>query len=96
MKPSEALLRKRDQVLVLLGRYGVEDARVFGSVARAEDREGSDLDLLVRFPSGTSLFDVSALHLDLERLLGCPVEIVSEGALNGRRGARIRREASEI
>jgi uncharacterized protein len=69
---------------------------VFGSVLRAEDREGSDLDLLVRFPPGTSLLNLSALHLDLEDLLGCPVDVVSEGALRGERGERIRREARRL
>jgi predicted nucleotidyltransferase len=83
-------------MLAILDRYGAEDVRVFGSVVREEDHEGSDLDLLVRFPPGTSLFDVSALHMDLEELLGCPVEIVSEVALRGERGARIRREARRL
>lgn len=96
MKPSEALRHKRDQVLAILDRYGVEDVRVFGSVVRAEDREGSDLDLLAHFPPGTSLLDVSALHLDLEDLLGCRVEVVSERALRGERGERIRSEARRL
>lgn len=96
MKPSEALQHKREQVLAILDRYGAENARVFGSVVRAEDREGSDLDLLVRFPPGTSFLDVSAMHLDLEEVLGCRVEVVSERALRGKRGERIRREAEML
>jgi predicted nucleotidyltransferase len=96
MRPSEALREKRDQALAILRRYGAEDVRVFGSVARATDRDGSDLDLLVRFAPGTSLLDFSALHLDLEDLLGCRVEVVAEKALRGPRGEGIRHEAREL
>jgi uncharacterized protein len=96
VKPSQALTEKRQQVLAVLSRHGAEDARVFGSVVRAEDRDGSDLDLLVRFPDGASLLDVSALLLDLEQVLGCPVDVLSEKGLKGPRGERIRREARSL
>lgn len=96
MKPSEALRERRDRVLAILQRYGAEDPRVFGSSAHGADEDGSDLDLVVRFREGTSLLDVSALHLELEDVLGCPVDVVSEKALGGRRGERIRREARSL
>lgn len=73
--------------MAILRRYGVRNARVFGSVVREEDREESDLDLLVEFRADTTLVDVSALHLDLEEGLGSSVEIVSEGAVEGERGS---------
>ncbi|MDD5143507.1 nucleotidyltransferase domain-containing protein [Methanoregula sp.] len=45
---------KRDDILVLAGRFGIKNIRIFGSVARHEAREGSDIDFLVGFPFGTS------------------------------------------
>jgi predicted nucleotidyltransferase len=96
MKPSDVLRLRRDQLLAIAKEHGAEEVRVFGSAVRAQDRESSDLDLLVRFAPGTSLLDVSALHLDLEDLLGCAIDIVSEGGLVGKRGERIRREAKRI
>ena len=55
--------------------------RVFGSVARGEDTEESDLDLLVEAVDGTSLFDIAAM--ELEALLGCPVYVTADGGLRG-------------
>ena len=47
MRPSEALAKYRDEVLAIIARYPVTNPRVFGSTARGEDVEGSDLDILV-------------------------------------------------
>jgi len=55
MLPSEALASKRKQVLALAAAQGARGVRVFGSVAKGLDKEGSDLDLLVDLPRGTSL-----------------------------------------
>lgn len=51
MRPSEALAKHRDEVLAIIARHAVSNPRVFGSVARGEDEEGSDLDMLVH-PEG--------------------------------------------
>ena len=56
--------------------------QIFGSVARGEAAEGSDLDLLVRFATPKSLFDHARLQLDLEDRLGVPVDLITERALN--------------
>lgn len=96
MKPSQALRAHKDRVLAVLQRYGAKNPRVFGSSAQSLDREGSDLDLIVRFPEGTSLFDVSALRLELEDALGCPVHVVSEKALKSHRGDRILKESKNL
>lgn len=96
MKPSHTLREHQDRVLAILHRYGAENPRVLGSSAQGLDRNGSDLDLLVRFPEGTSRFDVSALRLELEDALHCRVHMVSEKALEGRRGGRILREAKSL
>ena len=55
--------------------------RVFGSVARGEDGPDSDIDLLVTFPSGVSLFDIGALEAGLSALLGERVDLVPDDSL---------------
>ncbi|HSZ55846.1 MAG TPA: nucleotidyltransferase family protein [Tepidisphaeraceae bacterium] len=74
-------------------RYGASDVRLFGSLARGDADEASDVDLLVRFEPGRSLFDQGGLLMDLRELLGTKVDVVSEGALTGRFGQIVRKEA---
>jgi uncharacterized protein len=69
---------------------------VFGSVARGEAGEGSDIDLLVEFESGQSLLDHAALMLDLEDLLGRKVDIVTEKGLYWLLRRRILKEARPL
>ena len=59
---------------------------MFGSAARGDDSEASDIDLLVRFTSDSSLFDLLHLSDELQRILGRPVDVVSERALKSRDG----------
>lgn len=75
MRPSEALARHREEVLAIIARYPVSNPRVFGSVARGEDSEGSDLDILVEPQGPLTFFDIFKLEEQLGRLLACPVEI---------------------
>ncbi|MBE1426457.1 putative nucleotidyltransferase [Desulfomicrobium macestii] len=81
MKPSEALRTHRDAVLKTVNARKACNARVFGSVLRGEDHEGSDLDILVDLLPGASLFDLGGLQIDLEELLGIPVDLVTPGDL---------------
>ena len=67
--------------------------RIFGSVARGDSTENSDVDFLVRFEPGRSLFDQGGLLMDLRQLLGVNVDVVSEGALSGRFGQIVLKEA---
>lgn len=80
-RPSDALAAHRDEVLRMLAEVGMTDVRLFGSVARGEDTDESDLDLLVAYPSGLSLFDLVSVEQRLEDLLGCRVQILGENAL---------------
>ncbi|MGC8876669.1 nucleotidyltransferase family protein [Thermus sp.] len=89
----ETLRARREAVLGLCARHGAVRVRVFGSVARGEAREGSDLDLLVVFEEGRTLLDHARLKLALEGLLGVPVDVVSEGGLAPRLRERVLREA---
>jgi predicted nucleotidyltransferase len=71
---------KRDDVLRLEERHGTLNLRIFGSVARGESHETSDLDLLVEWEAGRSLLDHVALVQDLEELLGTKVHVGTERA----------------
>lgn len=82
MKPSTALNHNREAVRSLVAQYRATNPRVFGSTARAEDKEGSDLDLLVDALPGTTLFDLGDLHHALERLLGVSVDLRTPGDLH--------------
>jgi predicted nucleotidyltransferase len=77
-------------------RYGAVSLSLFGSIARGDATETSDVDFLVRFEAGRSLFDQGGLLMDLRELLGVNVDVVSEGALTGRFGQIVRAEAVPI
>ncbi|WP_246279274.1 nucleotidyltransferase family protein [Paraburkholderia ultramafica] len=62
-------------MLRILDAAGVQSVRVFGSVARGEDTEESDLDLWIDAPPGFTLLDLGRLIADLKELLGVPVDI---------------------
>lgn len=94
-RPSVVLDRHRNRVRKIISDHRGHDPRVFGSVARGSDTVTSDLDLLVRFDPGTSIFDAVGLARDLEELLGVRVDIASDGA-GGRVLARARAEAVPV
>lgn len=75
---------------------GARDVRVFGSVARGEERDGSDVDFLVTVEPGRSLLDLARLELRLERLLGRPVDVVTEAGLREAIRAAALREAIRV
>jgi uncharacterized protein len=78
----QALLRqRRADVLAAAARRGASNVRVFGSVARGEERPESDVDFLVDFESSRSLIDLAGLILDLEEILGVHVDVVEASAL---------------
>ena len=83
---------KRDDILATVRRHRGRSVSLFGSVARGEDTPASDVDFLVDFESGSSLFDLLHLQDELTELLGCPVDVVSLGGLKPR-DAGIRHEA---
>lgn len=87
----EQLRQRRADITRLANQYGARHVRIFGSVARGEAGPDSDVDVLVKFDRGRSLLDLIAVQQDLTELLGCRVDVVSEGALKP--GDRILREA---
>jgi predicted nucleotidyltransferase len=70
------------EILEIAQRFGVTNVRVFGSRARGDASPTSDLDLLVKFSPGTSLFDVIGFEQELEDILGIHVDAISETALH--------------
>ncbi len=93
----EVLLKeKREEILRIAARTGAHNVRVFGSVARGEADAQSDIDLLVEFEPDRSLLDHAALWLELQELLGCKVDVVSEGRVKPRIRDRVLREALPV
>jgi hypothetical protein len=89
----EFLKTKRDEILSIAAKYGAHNVRIFGSVARGETGSESDLDVLVELEPGRSLMDHAGLILDLQELLGCQVDVVTEKGLRPRLRERILAEA---
>jgi len=93
MLTKDDILARRDQIIAVAKRYGTNDVRIFGSVARADATDASDLDLIVRFEPDRSLFDHGALIDELEDLLNTKVDVVSEGGMRDRFRAQVMKEA---
>ena len=77
MLPSQALAVQRDHILALAVARGANGVRVFGSVAKGTDHEGSDVDLLVNLPAGTSLLPCNLRSRTLAHILAAPADIES-------------------
>jgi predicted nucleotidyltransferase len=82
MPLDERLLIKRDEILRIAHLHGADRVRIFGSFALGEARPDSDVDLLVAMAPGSSLLDEVALWQDLQELLGCKVDLVTDGGLS--------------
>jgi predicted nucleotidyltransferase len=93
MITKDDILKRRDEIVAVAQRYGASDIRIFGSVARGDATETSDVDFIVRFEPGRSLFDHGGLLMDLRELLGVEVDVISEGGIKGRWREHLMREA---
>lgn len=93
MDMNELLRNKREEILRISKRHGAKNIRIFGSIARKEIGPKSDVDFLVELEPGRSLLDHAALLLELEQLLGCKVDIVTERGLRARIREQVLREA---
>jgi predicted nucleotidyltransferase len=85
--------QQRAEILRIATKHGAKHVRVFGSVARGEAGEDSDLDLLVEKGSETSPWFPAGLILELEALLGCKVDVVTEKGISPFLRERIQEEA---
>ncbi len=93
MSVDELVKMKRDDILRTATEYGAYNVRIFGSVARGEADAASDIDLLVDMEAGRSLLDLGGLLVDLQTLLGCQVDVVTEQGLRERIRDRVLKEA---
>jgi predicted nucleotidyltransferase len=93
LTPEQRLKEKRQEILRVAAKHGAHNVRIFGSVARGEADERSDFDFLVALEPGRSLFDLGGLQYDLQALLGCPVDVVTERGLKARIRDRVLKEA---
>ena len=87
------LRHQRQSILAVAARRGARDLRGFGSVAAGTATAESDVDLLARFEPDRSLLDLGGLKADLEELLGCPVDVVSEAGLRAEFREAVLRQA---
>ena len=81
---DEILTLRREAILNIAARNKAHSIALIGSVARGEDTDISDYDFLATFENGSSLLDQAGLIVELEKLLGCKVDVISRGGLNER------------
>ena len=87
---------RRKEILEIAARNGAVNVRVFGSVARGDDRPDSDIDFLVNLESGRSLLDLARLLRELNTLLNRPVDVVTEAGLRPRIKPQVLKEARPV
>lgn len=75
MRPSQALREHRGEILEIIASYQLSNPRIFGSIARGEDGEDSDIDILVDYDSPISTFKLAELELALEAVLKTRVDV---------------------
>lgn len=93
MISQQDILDQRESILAIAQRHGAHDIRIFGSVARGDAIESSDLDLIVRFDRDRTLFDHGELVMDLRDLLGVEVDVISEAGMRDRFRNHVTKEA---
>jgi predicted nucleotidyltransferase len=96
MKPSSILESKRVQIRDVAAHYRVANLRIFGSVLEGHDHEGSDIDILVDALPGTTLFELGSFQVELQSLLGVPVDVLTPGDLPLKFREQVLKEAIPV
>lgn len=96
MNANQLLQSNRQEILEIARRHGATNIRVFGSVARGDDRDESDIDFLVNLEATRSLLDLARLLRELQALLNCPVDVVTEAGLRPRLRPQVLKEARPL
>jgi len=96
MKPSQAMNANRAAIRRVVESHRARNARVFGSVLHGEDTDGSDLDILIDPTPETTLMDVAAIQVELKRLLGVSVDVLTPRALPEKFRNRVLSEALPV
>lgn len=89
----DKLRERRDEILTIAARHGAYNVRVFGSTARDSASATSDVDFLVAFRPGSSIFDQIGLWQELQDLLGCEVDLLTDHPYAGQVTAAVRKDA---
>jgi predicted nucleotidyltransferase len=96
----DLIVEKRDAIKAVCAKYGASAVRIFGSCARDDYDEQSDIDVLIQMPNGLDVFDWIGRLLDIEeelkQLLQVDVDVVDEGSLKGRTRERVLKEAVSL
>jgi len=90
---AESLRSRRNEILAVALKHGARNVRIFGSVARGAAGPASDVDILVELEPGRTLIDHAALLLELQQLLDCDVDVVTDRGLRPRIRDQVLREA---
>ena len=90
---QEIIGSQHQQILAIAAKYGAFNIRIFGSVARGQADDKSDVDFLVDMEPGRSLFDMGGLLYDLQQLLGRNIDVVTTAGLRARIKERVIKEA---
>lgn len=96
MKPSDALRTNRAAIRGVVEAHHARNARVFGSVLYGRDTNDSDLDILIDPTAETTLFDISAIRVELRKLLGVPVDVLTPNGLPDKFRAAVLAEAQPV
>lgn len=92
----EELHKKREMILEIARRHGANDLRLFGSVARGDATDASDVDVLVHFDSDRTLLDHAALIDDLQKLLGMSVDVIDADGMRPSFKAVVEKQAVSL
>jgi uncharacterized protein len=96
MNANQLLQSKRQEIMQIAMRHGAYNVRVFGSVARGEARPDSDVDFLVNLEANRSLLDLARMLRELQALLNCPVDVVTEAGLRPRIRSQVLKDARPL
>ena len=93
MSILESLRQQRHEILKLASQHGARNVRVFGSAARGEADTNSDIDFLVELEPDRTLFDLGALLMDLQDLLGRKIDVITDDSIYWLLRRKILKEA---
>jgi len=96
LEAREALNRHRDDVRRVVHKYGLANPRVFGSVARGDDHEFSDIDIMVDVLPTTTGFALGAAYMELRDLLGVPLDLITSRQVPSGSRNRVLAEAVSV
>ena len=84
MAKLDQIRLKKESIVNIAKKYGISNIRIFGSVARKEETSKSDVDFLIDLEPGRSAFDMGGFLIDIQDMLNCRVDLVTEKGINPR------------